>query len=427
MLNNYVDALGDFVFSNYSHAPSGSETNTDTIAIVANGETIADANAEATFSNSDLSALFTESSVFGSGDAFEGTASSEAQIIANFSVEAGETFSFDFLGDLLIEAKEIDNPDAEYNQAQLNMGFLLLDTSDIDNIKILDYADVWANLISSEQIEDLEVNFSNNLTLDSENQSIDLDGNNDIDFISYTAIGSYQQTFDYDTNLTLLKVNYSDLQLLGDSFIGNLGSDFVYGTIWDDHLMGAEQDDKFYAGLGDDFLYGEHGNDTLRGGYGNDTLNGGHGDDLISGGHGDDTMSGSNGNDRFFGGAGNDTFTGGCGADLFFYTTLEAFESDRLGIDVITDLEVNTDKIVLNQRTFTALTPTLDGVMNAGDFEMVADDDLAAVSEAFITYSSSTGNLFYNQNGSDEGLGEGGQFATLQNIPTLSEADFLII
>jgi hypothetical protein len=43
----------------------------------------------------------------------------------------------------------------------------------------------------------------------------------------------------------------------------------------------------------------------------------------------------------------------------------------------------------------------------------VATDALAAVSDAFITYSSSTGNLFYNANGTAAGFGTGGQFAKL--------------
>ena len=461
MLNNYVDALGDVIFSNYSHAPSGTKTDSDTIAIVESGETIANAEAEA-FYDSDLSGFFTENNGYGE-EIFEGSASSEAQIIASFSVEAGETFSFDFLGDLLLEAKEIDNPDAEYNQAQLNIGFLLLDTSDINDIEVLDYVDIGAYLVSSEQIGGLEVDFSRNFILSERQEIIDLDGNNDIDFISSTTTGTYQRTFDNDTNLTLLKINQSAIQWLGDSSIGNLDSDFVYGTIWDDNWFGTQQDDKFYASLGDDLIFANNGNDTLIAGYGDDTLFGGNdndtlkgeygndllfgsngndrleggaGDDILSGsngndtlrgGYGDDTLFGSNGDDRLFGNRGNDTLTGGFGTDRFFYQTSEAFQSDKFGLDLITDLEVNIDKIVLSQRTFTALTPTTDGSINTDEFEVVSTDELAAVSEASIVYSTGTGNLFYNQNGFDDGLGQGGQFATLQNIPTLNATDFSII
>ena len=462
MLDNYVDTLGDAIFSNYSHAPSGILTDAYASTIVESGETIATAKTEAFFYDSEVSGLFTESGGFGLEGIFEGSAASDARIIASFSVEAGETFSFDFLSNLSLETKEIDNPDAEYTQAYLNIGFLLLDTSDLNNIEVLDYADIWGTLISSEQIGDLEVDFSDNFTLDASNQIIDIDGNNDIDFVDSATTGTYERTFDNDTNLTLLKINQSAVSWLGDSFIGNLGPDFVYGTIRDDRWFGTQQDDQFYASLGDDLLFAGNGNDTiiaghgsdtvyggngndlleggagddilngsngddrLLGGPGNDTLNGSNNNDLLRGGAGDDILNGSNSDDRLFGGPGNDTLTGGFGADRFFYRTSGTFESTRIGVDLITDLEVNTDKIVLSQRTFNALTLTTDGFINADEFEVVANDELAAVSQAFITYSSDTGNLFYNQNGSDNGLGQGGQFATLENIPTLSATDFLI-
>ncbi|MDJ0589531.1 MAG: calcium-binding protein [Pleurocapsa sp. MO_226.B13] len=463
MVDNYVNVLGDVIFSNYSHAPEGIGTDTDTIAIVESGATIADAEAEAFFYNSDISGLYTESSGASEESAFEGSANSDAQVIANFTVEAGETFSFDFSEDLLIETKEIDNPDAEYNQAQLNIGFVLLDTSDLDEIEVLDYADLWAYLVSSEQISDLEVYFSDNFTLSDGYQTIDIDGDNELDFISSTTIGTYQHTFDQDTNLTLLKVSQSDVQWLGDSGIGNLDSDFVYGTLWEDNWFGTQADDSYYASLGDDLMFAKNGNDlliagygddtllggndddTLRGEHGNDSLSGSNGDDLLEGGAGDDlldgsngddllrggigndSIDGSNGDDTLFGGRGNDTLTGGFGADRFYYQTFAAFQSIQIGEDLITDLEVNEDKILLSQTTFTALTGNIGESINAAEFEVVANDELAAVSSAFITYSSGSGNLFYNQNGLNNGLGQGGQFATLENLPIVSAADLIIV
>ena len=41
-------------------------------------------------------------------------------------------------------------------------------------------------------------------------------------------------------------------------------------------------------------------------------------------------------------------------------------------------------------------------------------------------YSSSTGNLFYNENGAAAGLGSGGHFATLENAAELFANDFKI-
>ncbi|MBE9043183.1 hypothetical protein IQ255_01955 [Pleurocapsales cyanobacterium LEGE 10410] len=256
-------------------------------------------------------------------------------------------------------------------------------------------------------------------------------------------------------------VNQSSVEWLADSQIGNLGADFVYGTLWDDTWFGTREDDRFYASLGDDVIFAKNGNDlllagygddlvfggngddTLEGGYGNDTLNASNGDDLLEGGTGDDLLNGSNGDDLLrggvgndllngsngedllHGGRGNDTLTGGFNADRFSYNG--ALEFAEIGKDVITDFEVDRDKIVLSQTTFVALTSTTGESISATEFEVVATDSLAGVSEAVITYSSDTGNLFYNQNGFDSGFGLGGQFATLQNIPIISAADFTVI
>ncbi len=445
MLNNHVDALGDVIFYDYSHAFSETQTDAEPKTLAKSGETIAHAEAEAFAYSLDLSGLYTESSGFGDYGAFKGTATSETEVIANFSVAAGETFSFDFLTDLSLEAKEIDNPDVEYSEAFLNMGFLILDTTDPNESNILDYADISASLISSEQIGDLNVNFSNNFTLDDYDDRIDIDKDNGLDFIDSTNLGTYQRTFDNDTNLTLVKVNNSVVEWLGYSFIYNLGPDFIYGTIEDDHLFGTRQDDKLYASFGDDFLIGRGGNDLFKAEDGSDIVNGGRGSDRIFGGDGDDILVGGNGNDRIFGGdgddiligsngddllaggRGNDILTGGLGSDRFVYETSQAFQANQLGIDHISDFAVNSDSIVLSNTTFTALTITTDGLINPDEFEIVASDELASISEAFITYSTDTGNLFYNQNGSDDGLGQGSQFATLQNIPTLNATNFSII
>lgn len=516
MLNNYVEAIGDAIFSNYSHAPLATVVDADTQAIVENGTTLANAEAEAFFTT-DLAGLFTESSGFGLEGAFQGSASSEAQIIASFDLEAGETLSFDFLVDLQLEAKEIDNPDIAYNEAKSNISLLILDTSEPNRAEVIDYAGVSSHLISSEQIARLEVGKSDNFTVTDKNKTIDIDGDNGTDFISATGIGTYQKTFDDDTDLIILKVNQSEARWLGDADIGNLGPDFIYGTIWDDRLKGTKGADKIYASIGDDLVSGKKGDDGLIGGLGEDTLMGGRGKDTISGGDdddtiiggagsdslsgeagddlifgglradtvsggedddtimgdsgsdslsgeagddslvggsgadtllggdGDDTLIGGSGRDKLNGGKGNDRLIGGSGADTlsgdagddvliggtrpdrFIYDTSRSFSSEDIGVDQLLNFDVGTDKIVLSLTTFTALSSTSDGKLKADEFEAVADDNLAATSDAFITYSTGTGNLFYNQNGAGDGFGDGAQFATLEAIPGLTATDFVIV
>lgn len=153
---------------------------------------------------------------------------------------------------------------------------------------------------------------------------------------------------------------------------------------------------------------------TISGGEGNDSLSGGIVDDLMVGGEGNDTLDSNNG--------GNDTLTGGSGADEFLLS------SSKSQVVTISDFESAIDKIVLQQGTsvFGELTPTEDSFLEPSQFSIVDNDVAVGSSSGFITYSLETGNLFYNQNGTEAGLGDGSKFATLQGIPPLAETDFII-
>jgi Ca2+-binding RTX toxin-like protein len=130
-----------------------------------------------------------------------------------------------------------------------------------------------------------------------------------------------------------------------------------------------------------------------------------------------DTLIGWTGDDIFKGLGGNDTISGGSGSDQFIFASGRPFSSADLGIDTITDFEFGKDKLVLDPLTFTAGTTFAD----------VASDADVETNSAFIVYSKATGNLFYDQNGSDIGLGSGGQFAILSNKAALSANDFGIL
>jgi hypothetical protein len=133
-----------------------------------------------------------------------------------------------------------------------------------------------------------------------------------------------------------------------DSLEGNSGEDRLFGEDGNDTLDGGEGNDTLDGGEGNDSLSGKAGNDLVFGGSGNDTINGGSEDDTLTGGKGDDIIAGDSGNDILFGDEGNNTLTGGAGADIF------ALGSGR---DMITDFELGTDKIGLqNGITFQDLT-----------------------------------------------------------------------
>ena len=141
---------------------------------------------------------------------------------------------------------------------------------------------------------------------------------------------------------------------------------------------------------------------------------GDNGDDILFGGSANDSLSGGEGNDILNGGGGNDTLTGGLGADAF------VFNVGNSGIDTITDFNATEgDRIFLARTVF--------GDIQASDIQIVADDEAAAMSAGLITYSQGTGNLYFNQNGTEVGLGDGAQIATLTGASGLEASSFSIV
>ncbi|MDB9421083.1 Calx-beta domain-containing protein, partial [Microcystis aeruginosa CS-563/04] len=155
---------------------------------------------------------------------------------------------------------------------------------------------------------------------------------------------------------------------------------------------------------------------------GNDRLTGNSLNNTLTGGGGNDQLTGQDGNDSLIGGSGDDLLTGGNGSDNFI------FNSSNLGIDAISDFTPGSDKIVLSKAIFTALQSSIgNGFSQPAEFASIDDDDLVATSSAFIVYSTSSGSIYYNQNGSAAGLGGGFEFANLLTVSTLIPADFALI
>jgi Ca2+-binding RTX toxin-like protein len=148
----------------------------------------------------------------------------------------------------------------------------------------------------------------------------------------------------------------------------------------------------------------------------------------LTGNSANNILNGDAGNDNLTGNAGNDTLIGGKGNDRFNFVSKSAFVDSDFGIDTISGFVVNQDKIVLSKTTFAALTSGVgNGFNQVSDFAVVANDSLVAASNAFIVYSSGTGRLFYNQNGSASGLETGANFAALSGNLALNSNNFVIV
>ena len=184
-------------------------------------------------------------------------------------------------------------------------------------------------------------------------------------------------------------------------------------------LTGSEvQSVVFSGGDGNDFLNANNTSTPV-------TADGGDGDDILIGGSGDDILIGGNGADLLIGGAGNDILIGGNGADFFGFDTGTAFNTADIGTNQIENFEAG-DSIVLDVTVFAQLTSAVGGALSASEFAVVNSIEEAAMSDALIIYGANTGNLYYNPNGSEDGFGNGAQFATIEGAPTLDADSFVI-
>jgi Ca2+-binding RTX toxin-like protein len=139
----------------------------------------------------------------------------------------------------------------------------------------------------------------------------------------------------------------------------------------------------------------------------------------IVGGAGDDTISGS---------VADNTFTGGTGNDTFFFGNVAVNNLSIMGIDTIIDFAPGSDKLQLSKSVFTSLATIPSNELSAMDFTTITTGMTADVSDAFIVYNSTTGDLFYNANGNAPGLGtNGSQFARLSGTPTLNHNNIHVV
>ncbi|MDQ1835388.1 beta strand repeat-containing protein [Massilia scottii] len=162
---------------------------------------------------------------------------------------------------------------------------------------------------------------------------------------------------------------------------------------------------------------------SLTGTSSNDIIAGSSADDTISGNAGNDLLFGGAGNDRLTGGAGRDLLVGGQGADRFYFNAALSASSN---IDTLVDFAAGTDVIELSASIFAAATST-GGVLDASNFRAIAGGS-AQTSNQRILFDTTTGNLFYDADGS--GSGARVQFAQISLIgmsETLNHTDFKMV
>ncbi len=279
-----------------------------------------------------------------------------------------------------------------------------------------------------------------------------LDGGDGIDAASYSGSVAGAIT----VNLLLGTAAGGDAA--GDRFVS---IENVTGGNGNDTLTGNAQTNVLVGGLGDDLLSGGDGNDVLQGGAGTDTLDGGAGAydtvsyaeatagvtvDLSSpnaqntGVSGADTIlnvegvRGSELGDILIGNAvsnlmtgagGNDHLTGGGGNDYFvFSSALSAVTNVDNIMDFSPSAPGNNDTIRLDDAVFTALLDPSRPTYTLSTAQLAIGSGATTAAQRII-YNDSTGELFYDADGS--GAAAQILFARLFGAPTVTSADFVVL
>ncbi|MGW8157541.1 MAG: beta strand repeat-containing protein [Desulfoprunum sp.] len=264
-----------------------------------------------------------------------------------------------------------------------------------------------------------------------------------------------------------LGANIENLTLFGPAAINGTGNALNNSLVGNDaanFLNGRGGSDILSGGGGGDILYGGAGTDTMAGGLGNDiyyvdvaadltweaanagidtvfstvsstlsanmeTLrligtaaingNGNNLNNTVVGNTAANVLNGWGGNDILNGAGGNDFLAGGAGADTFaFDSPLSAAANN----DSIGDFSHIDDTISLDRTIFAKLTT---GVLDPAMFRASATG-LAADSNDYVLYNTTTGALLYDTDGSSGGTAV--QFATLTSKPqNITAADFVVI
>ncbi|MCB8820026.1 calcium-binding protein [Microvirga rosea] len=177
-----------------------------------------------------------------------------------------------------------------------------------------------------------------------------------------------------------------------DWLAGEAGNDTVEGGAGDDVVGGQDGFDRISGGAGDDQVWGGADDDWLWGDAGNDWIAGESGNDYVSGNEGDDVVGGQDGSDTIIGGAGNDELWGGSGNDKFIFATALNGSSN---VDTLKDFSAaEADRIYLEHDIFAALPM---GFISSYLFTTGA---AAATADQHLIYHQSTGEVFYDADGS---------------------------
>ena len=144
----------------------------------------------------------------------------------------------------------------------------------------------------------------------------------------------------------------------------------------------------------------------------------------ITGNAGANILIGTAYNDVLVGGNGNDTLTGGLGADTFVFNAQPHSSTNH---DTITDFQPGQDLLQFSKGVFTTISSTIGEHLNANEFWSGNGVTSAHDSDDRFIYNSTTGNLYYDADGSGGGAAVLVALIGTTTHPSLAETDISII
>ena len=158
---------------------------------------------------------------------------------------------------------------------------------------------------------------------------------------------------------------------------------------------------------------------SIVGTEGNDNLQGTTGNDSIFGLGGNDTIYANAGNDWVQGGTGNDSLSAGGGQDIYAWA-----EYGAANADTITSFDTGWDALRFDAAGFSNIGAT--GRFAGGDVRFFAGAGATGGHDADdrIVYNTSTGQLFYDADGS--GAGASQLIATFTGAPGIAATDITV-
>ena len=241
-----------------------------------------------------------------------------------------------------------------------------------------------------------------------------------------------------------LGANVENLTLTGSDNLNGTGnelSNIITGNSGNNRLDGGSGADKLIGGRGDDTYVVDNAGDvvveltsqgtdtvlasvnyTLSDNVENLTLTGT--DSLTATGNTlKNTIIGNSGNNLIDGKSGADSLTGLGGADTFQFSIKPITFSSNTA-DHITDFSGSQgDKIQIIKSAFGIADSTASLSVVSGSTQVAS----ALATASLFVYDSSSGELYWNQNGITKGAGSGGIFAVLDNKATLSAGNFALV